>query len=244
MDTVLRSLGLTKNEIIVYRCLLMSPGLAGEVTARTGIHRRNVYDSMERLVKKGLVGYVTRNNRKHFEATDPKHFLYLIKKEKEELESKERALAEVLPQILLLKNSVKENARVTVFEGKRGLINLLEDVLKTRRTNLVFSTTKIRFIRQYLEWFHKRRVRLKIVDRLILNEREKERASRLSRMPCTHVRVMRDEFDTPLAINVYANKVGMLIFSDNPIAILIEDRSVANSFKNYFELLWKMARQV
>lgn len=245
MENILKKFDLTDNEIRIYKTLLeLGSGLAGEITGRTGIHRRNVYDSIERLVKKGLVGYITKNNRKYYQGTTPKHFFYLIEKEQEALRQRERDLKKILPQLLLTQRLSKETQRVTVFEGKKGLITILEDVLKTGKPNLVFSTTKIRFVREYLKWFHTKRVGKKIVDRLILNERETNRANYLAKMPYTEVRLMKKEFDSPVALNIYSNKVGMLIFSGNPIAILIEDKNVADSFRNYFELLWEMAQEV
>ncbi len=57
-------------------------------------------------------------------------------------------------------------------------------------------------------------------------------------------KVLSKKFDSPLALNVYADKVGMLIFSDQPIGILIEDKQVAESFKKYFSLLWGMAEEI
>ena len=76
MDTsVLWNLGLTKNEIKIYLTLLdEGSSTAGIITEKTGIHRRNVYDSIERLIEKGIVGYIVVKGRKHFEAVDPKYF--------------------------------------------------------------------------------------------------------------------------------------------------------------------------
>ena len=72
MENVLSEIGLTKNEVIVYTTLLkLGSALAGEVTSYSGIHRRNVYDSMQRLIEKGLASFVTINNRRWFKASDP-----------------------------------------------------------------------------------------------------------------------------------------------------------------------------
>jgi hypothetical protein len=36
----------------------------------------------------------------------------------------------------------------------------------------------------------------------------------------------------------------MLIYSDDPLAILIEDDHVAEAFRSYFNLMWNMAQKV
>ena len=104
-EEILQSLGLTRNEINVYLTLLkMGSGLAGEITEKSGVHRRNVYDSIERLIKKGLVSFVIQNNRKYFHATDPNRFLGIIKEQKRELIRKERDIRKILPELNLDKN--------------------------------------------------------------------------------------------------------------------------------------------
>ena len=129
---VLERFDLTKNETRVYISLLeLGSAPAGKITEKTGIHRRNVYDSIERLVKKGLVGYVTKNNRKYFKAANPKHFFYLLEKEKEETQRKEKEFRKILPKLILAQGLAKEKQKVTIFEGKKGLITILEDVIKT-----------------------------------------------------------------------------------------------------------------
>lgn len=52
----LQQLGLAKNEARIYQTLLQRGEMAvGEIANKSGVHRRNVYDSLNRLVEKGLV---------------------------------------------------------------------------------------------------------------------------------------------------------------------------------------------
>ena len=53
---MLKETGLTDSEARIYLALLeLGPSLAGKISRKTGIHRRNVYDITERLIKKGLI---------------------------------------------------------------------------------------------------------------------------------------------------------------------------------------------
>ena len=52
---VLENLGLSKNEARIYETLLKegeSP--VGFLAVKSGVHRRNVYDTLNRLIEKGL----------------------------------------------------------------------------------------------------------------------------------------------------------------------------------------------
>ncbi|MEK6964389.1 MAG: helix-turn-helix domain-containing protein [Nanoarchaeota archaeon] len=247
MDNILRSFGLTPNEIKIYTKLLeLGSGRAGQLTVETGIHRRNVYDSIERLLKKGLVGYINKNNRRYFTPTNPQHFFALIEKEQHELEEKKKEFQRILPQLLLTQKIAKNKQRVTVFEGKKGLVTILEDVVKTGKPNCVLSTTgkQLAIIQKSLSLFHQKRVKARIPDRIIVNKKDLKRAKELIRMPKTQVRISSKEFDTPLAVNIYGGKVGMLVLSKDPLGILIEDPEVAVSFQNYFNALWEQAEEI
>jgi sugar-specific transcriptional regulator TrmB len=68
-EKILEELGLSKNETKVYLALL-ELGLSSlkDITSKSGVHRTNVYDSLKRLVKKGLVSHVTKDNKTAYEA--------------------------------------------------------------------------------------------------------------------------------------------------------------------------------
>ena len=84
MDTdlgfILEKLGLTKAEILVFSTLVQggSSGI-GNVIKKSQLHRGTVYNTLQRLIQKGLVSYVIKSNKKYFSASEPdflKEFLF------------------------------------------------------------------------------------------------------------------------------------------------------------------------
>ena len=74
----LEDIGLTKTESKIYLTILeQGSALAGTISQKSGIHRRSVYDAIERLIEKGLVSFITKNNRKWFESVDPNRLLQI-----------------------------------------------------------------------------------------------------------------------------------------------------------------------
>ena len=114
MEDILKKFNLADNEIKVYLCLIgLGSATAGEITSKAGIHRRNVYDSLERLIKKGLAGYVIKNNRKYFKAAHPKHFFYLLEEEQQALNERKKKIKSIMPQLLLAQTLIKDKERIT-----------------------------------------------------------------------------------------------------------------------------------
>ena len=82
----LKGAGLTKNEAKVYKALIdLGPSLAGLISRYSGLHRRTVYDTAEMLIKKGLIGYILKNNRRLYQASDPQRILDLLEERRNSL---------------------------------------------------------------------------------------------------------------------------------------------------------------
>src|SRR3989344_5742397 len=116
--------GLTNNESKVYLALLdLGPSLAGQISRKTGLHRRTVYDTTEMLIKKGLIGYILKNNRRIFMASSPEKFIDILKE-------KENVIKDILPEMIGLYSRTQEKEETNFYKGKQGLKTILEDQLK------------------------------------------------------------------------------------------------------------------
>lgn len=243
-ENVLEGIGLSKNESKVYLTVLrLGSASVGEITKNSGVHRRNVYDSIERLMKKGLVGHVTKNKINHFEVSSPENLLSMINKQKKEIQKKEKLLSSIIPDLILTKNS-KESEDVKIFRGPESRKIIFDDILRSAKENCILGAhipSKIshRIVKQW----HRKRISKGIKDRFIYNKPDSY-SDELSSLPLTEVRFMPEEIDTNTAINIYGNKVGMMLWSNGqPISILIDNEKVANDFRQYFNVLWNKAKK-
>lgn len=230
---LLKNLGLTEQESKVYLALLeLGPSLAGQISRKTGIHRRNVYDITERLIKKGLVGYISKNNRRHFEASNPEKFLDIIKE-------KENELKDTLPELKELYGKTKEKQETNFYKGKEGLKTVFQDQLEGNKEILLLGASKSAFevLPFYFEWYDKDRVTRKIKARIISSEKLGKK------VPLTEFRYLPQKYSNPLAINIYKDKVALILWKTEPLAIVIKNKEVADSYRMYFELMWKIAKK-
>ncbi len=242
---ILQELGLTNSEAKVYLALLENgPSLAGQISRKTGIHRRNIYDITERLIKKGLIGYIVKNNRRLFEAANPERL-------KEILEQKQQALNENLPELNLLYTKTKEKQETNFYKGTEGLKTVFQDQLeldddkdnknsknKNKKEILILgaSSSASEILPFYFKWYDKDRVKNKIKARIISSDK-------LKNIPLSEIRYLPQKYANPLAINIYKNKVAIILWQKQPIAIVIKQQEIADSYKKYFELMWKVAKK-
>lgn len=234
-NEVLMDFGLTGNEAIVYRTLLkLGPSLAGGISRSSGLHRRTVYDVTEMLIKKGLVGYILKNNRRYFEASNPKRFLEI-------LEEKENRVKGALGEMMELFEGTREKQETNFYKGKLGLKTVFEDQINTGEEILVLGASEMAYeiLQFYFKWFDKRRVKGKIKTRIIFN---KVRGK--MKVPLSEIKYLPEKYSSPMAINIYGDKVAIILWSkENPIAIVIKNVEISDGYRKHFELIWGVARK-
>lgn len=229
----LRELGLTGHEAKVYLALLKNgASLAGRISRMTGIHRRNVYDITERLIKKGVVGYILKNNRRYFEAVNPDRFVDILKE-------KENNLLENLGYLKDIYSGSKEKQETNFYKGTDGLKTVFQDQLEDNREVLILGASQSAFeiLPFYFKWYDKDRVKRRIKVRMIASDRLGKK------IPLSEIRYLPEKYSNPLAINIYKDKVAIILWKKNPIVIVIKEKEVADSYRKYFELMWKGARR-
>lgn len=238
MEQELRELGLTDIEIKVYITLLeIGPSHAGAITQKSGVHRRMVYDAVERLIKKGLVGYIVRNNRKLFSAVHPQRLVELAAEKK-------FAIERILPQLSVKFSSPKEKKETLFFEGKAGVKSVFEDQLKTGKELLIIGASPIGvdLFKFYFIWFDKRRMRKKMPVRILLSE--KNRGKMLQKIPLSELRYLSDDYLGAASINIWGDKVAIIHWDKKkPFAIVITQAEIADSYRRLYNLLWKTAKR-
>ena len=244
----LKLAGLTENEAIVYQALLeIGPRPAGTISRRTGLHRRVIYDVTERLIQKGLIGYILENNKKVFQASTPQRFLEIVEEEKQ-------TINKVIPDMMLLFNQLrtKEKEETNFYKGKNGLKSIFEDQLETAgktkdKEILILGASPLAYeiLEIYFHWFDKRRVKEKIKTRVIFNsETSKKDSKNKLKIPLSEIKYLPHEYSSPLAVNIYGDKVAIILWSkDHPIGIVIKQEEIALGYKKYFELMWKIAKK-
>lgn len=230
----LKESGLTKNEATIYTTLLnLGPSHAGLISSRSGLHRRVVYDTLNLLIQKGLVAYIKKNNIKLFQSTNPSRFIDI-------LEEKKSHIQEIMPDLISLFTQTKEKEETNFYKGKSGLKSIFEDQLLSKEIMIIgASELAYEVLQFYFKWYDKKRVERKIISKIIFHKPEKK-----IKIPLSEVKYFPQKYSSPLAVNIYNNKVALILWrKENPFAIVINDKEVFQSYKKYFEFIWKNAKK-
>jgi len=225
-------IGLTNREADTYLVLLrLEEATAGTIAQKTKEARTNVYDTLNSLIKRGLVSYVIRNSRRYYRAAPPAKLFDFLKE-------KEESLNKIMPELLKISKSEKSKPIVEVYEGKEGIKTVLNDLIRTGKNFVGFGATDRAFILfpEFTKMYMREREKIKIRARQIYTEGE-----RVLRTPLSKFKFIPREYSSPATTLVYGSKVAIFMwFIEPPIVVLIENEEAAEAYKNHFEFMWKV----
>jgi len=239
----LEKLGLTKNQSKVYYTLL-KVGLCSitNLIKRAKLHKQIIYDNLEILIEKGLVSSIIKNNKRCFKAASPERLIDMFKEQKDEINEKEKLTKILLPELITLKENVKEENIASVYEGKKGIKSILESILKNKGEVLIYGAEG-QFEETYGPYwinYNKRREDLKIKFKIIFNEKLRGKRDKFK---FADIKFISKEFESPAMTCIFNNKVTIILWGDILFAVLIESKEVAKSYRNYFTMLWSIAKK-
>lgn len=121
---ILKDLGLATNEAKIFETLLnLGEQGVGAIAKHSSIHRRNVYDSLQRLMQRGLVFEIRHRQENTYQAVNPK-------KLEEILNERSAALNKIMPGLQALYRGNPHQQEVLIYRGIEGWKNYMRDILR------------------------------------------------------------------------------------------------------------------
>lgn len=241
---ILKQIGLSENETSIYLVLLSNGSLSAyEIASKTGIYRPNVYDKLETLLKKGLVSYVIKNSKKYFTAAEPEKIQAYLNEEQDKIKENKEILKSILPELSALASLPKIPTKVEVFEGKEGLKVFLKDITRTAKEVLISGIDDSKYNKTLPIFMSKYFAQLKakkIKERVITADRSN--IFQFNNPTTTYRYLPEKEFNSTNTF-IYANKIAIVSWNTPPTVIRIENKTLANTYRQHFEHLWKIAKR-
>ena len=246
MDTelkTLKDLGFTSKEIDVYMVMLgLRSSSVFNIMSKAKVSRQSIYEILQKLLDKGLISYSIKNKKKEYYVTTPERLHSIIEEEQFNLDEKETGLQTLIPLLLKKYNENKETTIIENFVGKNGLKTMLDINLKVKKTIYIlagegnlFETLSFHALK-----FHEKRAKLKIPAKILLSEKTKEKKLNI---PLSETRYVSDKYNIPISIAIFGDHVNIMLFSKEPIGIHIENKDIADSFMNYFNIMWAIGNK-
>jgi sugar-specific transcriptional regulator TrmB len=226
-------IGLTGTEAKIYLMLVdLSKAQAGVLSRRTGIHRRSIYDALDRLIEKGLVSYIMENDKRFYMPTDPQRIQEIIDQQREEI-------LEIMPTLHAKFMEKKDKQQTFFYRGKEGIRSVFEDQIKVGKPVYIIGASDLaeKHLKYYLPHYTEKRKKKKIkLHALYAGEKSK------LNIPLAKVRYLPKTFSRLVSTNIWGKKTAIILWlPHDPVAIVVNQPDIAETFKKYFDQLWKIA---
>jgi sugar-specific transcriptional regulator TrmB len=235
---ILTGIGLTDKEAKVYlACTEVGESVVSDISKSAKINRVTAYDILEKLKKKGLVGYITKRKTKYFTCIKPEILL-------EEFEKRTSELRTAIPKFKRLTGETN-HPRVRYFEGLEGIKAIYADTLTSKTEILNFSNSeeiRVKWPTYDNEYVSKRAEKQIFLRGICPKDRAGEIVKAQDEKYHREMRLIpRDRFNFTNEINIYDDKVSIISFKDELIGMIIESVEIANSQRAIFDMCWQFA---
>ena len=231
----LEIIGLSRGEIKVYSAILnIGISTVNNVHEKTGFERRAIYDILNKLIEKGLVTYTVEQGKRTYQCAPPNRLKELINQKKEGIKKFENSLSD----IERIYKSTKPKIDIEIFRGKEGIKSIFEDMLNYKKIYFIGGRWYItKLMPTYWANYNKRRIKKRIEWYNLVLEDAKN--IRVAPSKFINVKILPKDFNgTPSIIFLFGNKVINVIWSESPLAFMIESEDIAKNYKKYHKYVW------
>lgn len=250
---LLKEIGLTDSEARVYLALSeLGTTTIGPIVDRSGAAYSKVYVLLEKLIKKGLVSTITKSKTKYFQAAPPKKLLDYMDRKQDSIREQRQKIEQAMPQLEGMMNQLLMPEHAEMYEGYEGLKTVYEEGLSRLKkgdeilvmgASLGAYTDKDRyslFFRQINRIRQEKGIKYKI----IYNKRFKDDPGVRfwQDQKLTQVRFLLE--NTPGSVNIQGDRVLIIYWAKgDPKIFVMTSQVVADSFRQYFNALWDIAKE-
>lgn len=238
----LKKIGLNEKESLVYLSLLQLGEVGtSKIVSHTGLHSQFVYQALNQLENQGLVQHVIMRGRKKFTAKSPETLSLLI-------DQKKRLADELTTR---LKNVIvmPDTQQFEIFQGEDSFVTHEFDLLDNAKEEdelLVIGGSRDKFLEamgQLFGEYEYKRTKKKITVRYIGSESQRNELLKAESVrPQFEFRLLPGLFTGDVNTNIWPGSVGFNIFSKPVTNFTVSNKNIAESYKQFFETLWKLAR--
>ena len=229
----LQEAGLTGNEAKVYLELLRRGELsANQIAKNIGMDRTLAYTVLNHLIEKGQVSYIIKISKKLFSCSNPENLLNPIK-------SKETLVLDLIQELNKVKTEKHEPVEINVYEGREGMRALVNIALKEKEMLSFGGTGRAYDLLYEMPAIAKKLEKTKHVLKVLLGKQYA--GHEFSKYK--NVKIKLVDIKSEATTTIFGDYVAIHLIKNKPIVVIIKNRDIAQSYRNYFNYMWNIAKR-
>ena len=220
----------------------------GPISKKAGITPSKTYPILDKLQEKGLITHIIKSDTMYFQLLNPERILVFLEDKEKKLNTQKQELKQLIPRLSSIqKQEAKQYATIyETFNGIKTLYDELLDYLSKSKEDFIGFTLGNEYQGEQANLFFKnydaKRKSLGIKTRLIGLESQRQFLNKnYPKHKNIEIRFLNQAL--PTGIIIYGDKVATLLWNKTPVAFVISSKQNADSYKQFFEDLWKIAKR-
>lgn len=207
---------------------------AQNIADKANIKRTTTYSVLTALVKKNIILKTQKDGKSRYIAENPENIVNIF-------DNYQTEFKKALPELLALYNTKQVKPKILFFEGKAGIKKIYYDTIEEKPDIILeWNSSDIfkifpDFPKEYLDLRRDRNIQAK---RIAPNDenwqarkiKDKEDLSITKLLP-------PGEYDIPVEINIYNNKVSFMSYGDE-MGLIIESKVIAYAMRTIYNIFW------
>ena len=241
---ILTSFGLSPNEAKIYESLLSSEEIGiSEIALKANIHRRNVYDTMNRLIEKGLVSRIFKKDEHKFRAVNPD-------KLREILQTQERQLEAIMPDLQSKFSTEPSTEAAYIYKGKEGYKNYLRDMITVAEDTYFLGAKGLWYTpwvdQQYLLDYQEAMQKKGKLFYTLYDHRVQEQLPQALENVGGEYKILPEQYSPPGVTDVFGDfvvtftSVGIGNFGEDGTIFVMQNAELAETYRTWFKVIWDL----
>lgn len=243
---LLKEANFSDKEVAVYLALLeVGKGSVLDIAKLSKVDRTTTYRILQSFLVMPIAQVFKEGKKTRWAALNPRYLVDYMQKKK-------KIVQELFPELEALYNLNEEKPKLQYFEGKEGLANLTENMLrevKHRGEILSFSAPGAASGYYSTKEFEKlalERAKKQIMSKILIPSIEGIPGYKPGEdwKNWRHIKIVGPEkFLFKASFNIWNNKVAILTVRSHPIGVIVESKDVADTLRAIFNIAWEGAEK-
>jgi len=239
-------LGLSKSEATLYLALFkLGSSEVNKLVQETGFYKANTYQALERLCEKGIISKIIEKNHRVYQIQNPESLIEFIDKKKEDLENQKILAKKLTKEIESSKKKLHIQETASVFRGIESVKKIYRDIIKNKLDYYVFGSPpeSATIIPDYY-WknLHAKQHEFRINSWMVFHKSLRH-WKKLIPYKEVKIKFLDTKFEPLTETTIYGTKVALTVWTEKPVITIINNEHVAQSYKQIFDILWKIAKK-
>jgi len=240
IESIIKKIGLNENEIKIYLALLKNGQcVISDISRHSGVKRGTVYQYIDNLAARNIIRKTVKGKRILYYPEDPKKLLTI-------LDHARKSFNEIFPELNAMYASTSSKPTVRFYEGKDGLRSVYREMTKTTKTlwsmfsaDRYFQIFSEKDSKEFINNIYQSGGKLRdLVQNTKLGaEYVKEKWGGKTAVS----KLLSKDFNFSVDLLIAGDKVAMISF-DNLIAVVIENKGIAELQGNFLKFIWKSVK--